>query len=176
MDIRTGDINFVINTIKADVQMSYTGVMKKCDGAFAKERRHCIGRMRSDIGAVVSLKRLSCATSSVENDVCIYGCNICTCSKMYSDVMALSCAMAQYGENVRLLSDSDKDVYNLHIAGVGHLSLTDLSLASPILMRILNGHASSVSAEECLQRINKECLAFFDYYLKGIGVFEIVGR
>lgn len=185
MDIRTGDINFVINTIKADVSDVLYGRINtekigvtghSLGGAAALG----IGRMRSDIGAVVSLEApFMCDILGVENDGFVFmdAAYPVPVLNVYSDSSwPYLVQWPQYGENVRLLSDSDKDVYNLHIAGVGHLSLTDLSLASPILTRILNGHASSVSAEECLQRINKECLAFFDYYLKGIGVFEIVGR
>lgn len=49
----------------------------------------------------------------------------------------------------------------------------DLSLASPILTRILNGHKTYVSSEDCLNRINKECLSFFDWCLKDKEIYYL---
>lgn len=64
---------------------------------------------------------------------------------------------------------------NVYISGAGHLSLTDLSLDSPILTNLLNGHGSSINTEYCLKTINKVCLEFFDTYLKGQGKFTSAG-
>lgn len=180
MDVRVADINFVIGAIKADSSDALYGLINTEDigvmghslgGAAALGA----GRMRSDIGAVVALEApFMCDIHNVENDEFVFesAAYPVPVLNVYSDSSWTHLAeWPQYGENVQLLSGSDKDAHNLYIAGVGHLSLTDLSLASPILTRILNGHASSVSAEDCLRRINEECLAFFDYYLKGVGMF-----
>lgn len=176
MDVRVGDINFVIDTIKADSDILYglintdkIGVIGHSLGGSAALG---IGRMRSDIGAVVALEApFMCDILDIENDEFVFESTAYPVPvlNVYSDSLWTHLAKwPQYEKNVHLLSGSEKDAYSLHIAGVGHLSLTDLSLASPILTRILNGHATSVNAEDCLRLINKECLAFFDCYLKGI--------
>lgn len=181
MDVRVGDINFVIDTIKADSDILYglintekIGVIGHSLGGSAALG---IGRMRSDIGAVVALEApFMCDILDIENDEFVFESTAYPVPvlNVYSDSLWTHLAKwPQYEKNVHLLSGSEKDAYSLHIAGVGHLSLTDLSLASPILTRILNGHAASVSAEDCLRLINKECLAFFDCYLKGIGAFSL---
>lgn len=181
MDVRVGDINFVIDTIKADSDILYglintdkIGVIGHSLGGSAALG---IGRMRSDIGAVVALEApFMCDILDIENDEFVFESTAYPVPvlNVYSDSLWTHLAKwPQYEKNVHLLSGSEKDAYSLHIAGVGHLSLTDLSLASPILTRILNGHATSVSAEDCLRLINKECLAFFDCYLKGIGAFSL---
>lgn len=181
MDVRVGDINFVIDTIKADSDILYglintekIGVIGHSLGGSAALG---IGRMRSDIGAVVALEApFMCDILDIENDEFVFESTAYPVPvlNVYSDSSWTHLTKwPQYEKNVHLLSGSDKDAYSLHIAGVGHLSLTDLSLASPILTRILNGHAASVSAEDCLRLINKECLAFFDCYLKGIGAFSL---
>lgn len=182
MDVRTRDINFVIDTIKADasdvvhghIDTKKIGVIGHSLGGAAALG---IGRMRSDIGAVVALEApFMCDILDVENDEFVFESADYPVPvlNVYSDSSWTHLAeWPQYEKNVQLLSGSNENAYNLHIAGAGHLSLTDLSLASPILTRVLNGHASSVSAEDCLRRINEECLAFFDCYLKGVGVFSL---
>jgi len=81
----------------------------------------------------------------------------------------------QYVENYALLSDTNATAFNVHISGVGHLSLTDLALESPSLTRMINGQKSTTDTEYCLKTINKLCLEFFDCYLKGKGKFTSAG-
>ncbi len=181
MDVRVGDINYVIDTIKTNSDVMYGLINTEKIGMIGHSLGGSaalgIGRMRSDIGAVVALESpFMCDILDIENDEFVFESTAYPVPvlNVYSDSSWTHLAKwPQYEKNVHLLSGSDKDAYSLHIAGVGHLSLTDLSLASPILTRILNGHAASVSAEDCLRLINKECLAFFDCYLKGIGAFSI---
>lgn len=76
----------------------------------------------------------------------------------------------QYRRNADLLDDPG--AHNVHLEGVGHLHLTDLSLASPFLTRVLNGQTSTGDARQTLERLNRYALAFFDAYLKGDGSFS----
>jgi hypothetical protein len=75
-----------------------------------------------------------------------------------------------------LLSDKKATAFNVHISGVGHLTLTDLVLISPFLTRILNGHKSMTDTQYRLKTINKVCLDFFDCYLKIDGMFTSGGK
>lgn len=175
MAVRTADINFVIDTIKTDTSDSLygiidarkTGVMGHSLGGAAALG---IGRLRDDIGAVIALEApFMCDILDVQNGEFVFE-NAeypAPVLNVYSDSSWPHLKeWPQYAQNAELLTDPTEDAFNLHIAGAGHLSLTDLSLASPIFTRILNGHPSSLPAEECLRIINKECLAFFDCYLK----------
>lgn len=66
----------------------------------------------------------------------------------------------QYRNNVKFL-ESEKDNYtNIYYEGVGHMGLCDLSLASPILARILDQQKSQIPPSDMLQRLNQDCLAF----------------
>lgn len=58
------------------------------------------------------------------------------------------------------------------IMGVGHLGLTDFSLTSPILTRLLDGKKPSTDYADSLKVINKISLNLFNSFLKGEGVFE----
>lgn len=71
----------------------------------------------------------------------------------------------QYERNVEMLADPPAGVTNVHLTGVGHLGLTDLSLASPILTRILDGGPQAVPARKALKRLNRICLRFLDRHL-----------
>ena len=75
-----------------------------------------------------------------------------------------------------MLTEPPANAFNVHIKGVGHLSLTDFALTSPILTWVLNGKISTTSTENCLKTINKVCLEFFDSYLKGEGQFTAGGE
>lgn len=78
----------------------------------------------------------------------------------------------QYAQNQRQLASPDPDVYSVHMAGLGHLGLTDFSLTSPLLTRMLDGVPSERSATENLAALNELCLRFLDSCLKGSGAFE----
>ena len=179
MGTRVSDINFVIDVIAFHtrsapsdelyelVDIENIGVIGHSLGGSAALG---IGRLRSDIGAVIALESpFLCDILDVENDSFVfenpeYPTPILN---VYSDSSWTHLAQwPQYAQNVRMLSGQDNNSYNVHIEGVGHLSLTDLSLSSPLLTRILNGQNSSVNAEDCLARINEICLSFFNRYLK----------
>ncbi len=72
----------------------------------------------------------------------------------------------QYGRNHEMLDDPT--VENIHIEGVGHLHLTDLSLSSPFLTRVLNGHPSTGDARAALTELNGHALRFFNTHLKNL--------
>lgn len=78
----------------------------------------------------------------------------------------------QYARNHELLTGPPPDVFNVHVSGVGHLGLTDLALASPLLTRLFDGRASTADPRAALEDLNDLCRRFFDSYLKDAGPFE----
>lgn len=181
MNVRVSDINFVIDTIKENkietlyeiINTSKIGVIGHSLGGSAALG---VGRLRSDISAVIALESpFMCDIKDVVNgefviDDAKYPIPVLN---IYTDSSwSFLSSLPQYAKNVELLSGLDEDSFNLYLEGAGHLSLTDLSLASPILTRILNGHKTYVSSEDCLNRINKECLSFFDWCLKDKEIYN----
>ena len=69
-----------------------------------------------------------------------------------------------YARNAAYLDGANGKLWNRHIAGAGHLGLTDLSLISPVLTRFLDkkigGKPDTAPAYEILREINKESLDF----------------
>lgn len=187
MAIRTGDIDFVIDTIlnqasnaNADtayklVDSSKIGVIGHSLGGSAVLG---MGRLREeDIDAVIALEApFMCDIQGVENSAFVWNDTPYPVPvlNIYSDSSWDHLDQwPQYAENARLLTDDDPDSFNVHISGAGHLSLTDLSLTSPFLTTVLNGEKARLDNRECLGMINALCLEFFDAYLKGTGTFAI---
>ena len=73
----------------------------------------------------------------------------------------------QYARNYALLTDPPATAFSVHLGGAGHLSLTDLSLASPFLVRFLDGGLSAEDSRAYLQSVGRVCLEFLDRYVKG---------
>lgn len=188
MDIRMGDIDFVINRIIAETKNNnadrvYTlvdtekiGVMGHSLGGSAALG---IGRMREDISAVVALESpfmydiegvINREFVFLDEEYPVPVLNV------YSDSSWSHLAeWAQYAENYALLSNTNADAFNIYINGVTHLGLTDFALTSPILTLMIDGRRSMTPTVEALMTINKISLEFFDKYLKGEGEFTFAG-
>ena len=179
MKIRTGDMNFVIDTILAKVQVTDTDtVYKRIDTTKIGVMGHSlggsaalgIGRERSDISAVIALESpFMCDITGVEKGAFVFTDAIYPVPvlNVYSDQgWGLLASAPHYAENYALLSTTNANAFSIHISGVGHLTLTDLALESPILTRLLNGKKSTTGSVYCLKTINEVCLDFFDSYVK----------
>ncbi|MDT4763205.1 acetylxylan esterase [Sphaerochaeta sp. PS] len=179
MDIRTADISFVLDHILAEVKDNQAdGVYKLVDTQRIGVMGHSlggsaalgIGRMREDVRAVIALEApFLCDITGVEGGefVFIKAPYPVPLLSVYSDQgWGILATAPQYAENQELLVSANPAVSTVHIAGVGHLSLTDLALESPLLTRMLNGRKSTTSSVSCLMTINRACLAFLDSYVK----------
>jgi hypothetical protein len=87
--------------------------------------------------------------------------NICSDSAWFHLTEWPQCA-----RNYDLLVEPQSTTFSLHLPGAGHFSLTDLSLASPLLTPLLEGQGAVKESAQYLQEVNQACLAFFNRYLK----------
>ena len=185
MNIRMGDIDFVMDTIISEAKKNKTdlvfqlidtekiGVMGHSLGGSAALG---IGRTRDDVLAVISLEApFMYDIIDVEDGEFLF-----TKEKypvpvlnVYSDSLwEIMSDRPQYAMNYSLLTDSEETTHNKHISGIGHLSLTDFALTSPILTRMIDGQKSTIDRVESVNLINEMSLAFFDHYLKEEGQFS----
>lgn len=187
MNIRMGDISFVVDTILNKTKDANNGVYSLVDIEKIGLMGHSLGgsavlgipRQRDNIDAVIALESpylydiTGVKNNQFEWTDQVYPVPVLN---IYSDSAwdHLS-EWAQYARNYDLFSDSEATVFNLHLIGGGHFSLTDLSLSSPFLTRILEGGESPMDNEEYIINVNKICLAFFNRYLKNQGEFEGCG-
>jgi dienelactone hydrolase len=195
MGLRIADINFVLNTILAQVKDTGSGaVYRLIDPGKIGLMGHSLGgessaqvaRERSDIAAVVNLDADLGGEyvdfvdgKEVLNDT-VYPVPILS---ILSDALARPIAAipdAQDVVAVEHVTATAPHAYEIHLAGTNHMSMTDLALTSPFLVSLVDAAVpkaggQAVNALETTEKINALVLAFFNAYLKGEGSFTTAG-
>jgi dienelactone hydrolase len=188
LKLRTEDINFVLDTIinKAKIKSNDTdkvyqlmnedkiGVFGHSLGGAAVS---AVARHRNDIDAVINLDGPFWGDLlGIENGEAIIN------KEKYPDPLLTIYTDSLWGKmdndplyapNVRFLSDTHKDVYNVHFDGALHMNLCDLSLISPTLSNMMQGGNAQINPYDCIQALNQTVLDFFNCYLKGGGNFSL---
>lgn len=178
MQLRTDDINFVLDTLinKADsrlielydyIDVERIGIVGHSLGGSAAL---AMPRLRDDIDMVVALESpylfdiIGVEKGEflwLNQDYPVPVLNI------YSDsAWSNLSSWSQYRRNVEYLEKPIDSIENLYLPGAGHFSLTDLSLASPIFVRILEGGKPDIEYRDYLQQVNQAILEFANGHLK----------
>lgn len=180
MNLRTGDINFVLDTVieRVSEESGEFSVYSLIDPSRICVMGHSlggsaalgVGRQRDDIAAVIALESpFLCDIQGVDDDgnfIFEQSAYPVPVLNIYSDASWMHLReWKQYAENARLLDTKSDDVQNVYLSGVGHIALTDLSLSSPFLTFVLDGFKTSAVPQETLKKINEVCLAFLDRHL-----------
>jgi len=178
MGIRTGDISFVLDTIINQSEPRLQSMYDLIDSEKIGVIGHSLGgsaalampRLREDIDVVVALESpYLYDIVGVENgeflwlqeDYPVPVLNI------YSDSAWNHLSdWPQYARNAEMIAASNASIQNIHFPGAGHFSLTDLSLVSPWLARLLDGIPPDIEYRDYLQRVNQSILLFVDTFLK----------
>ena len=183
LDIRTADMNFVLDCLKAGVvpseirpilalaDMENIGLMGHSLGGAASVQ---LGRERDDIDAVIDIDGTMLGEQlAFENGAYQYN------EEPYPvPVLALD-NEEHHQVNVEqqdiyanwYMLERAKDGMETWIAGSGHMNFTDLPLFSPILAEKLG--TGTRDPQECVEIMNAVILQYFDHYLKGSGVLNI---
>jgi dienelactone hydrolase len=195
MNLRTADINFVLDTILAQVKDTGSGaVYRLIDPGKIGLMGHSLGgaasaqvaRERSDIGAMINLdadllgEYLEYVDGKYVMNHTIYPVPILT---IFSDDMTQRIAAVVNSTDiiaVKHVAATAPTAYEVHIAGTNHLSLTDLSLVSPFLVSLINHSVNTGGGQEAdtyasIEKMNDTVLKFFNTSLKGEGNFTAAG-
>ena len=179
METRVGDLHLVLNTVLERAAAGASGVYGLVDGERIGVMGHSLGgsaalaipRERDDVDAVIALESpFLYDIVGVENDAFVFvdGAYPVPVLNVYSDsAWGHLAEWPQYARNYALLTDPPATAFSVHLGGAGHLSLTDLSLASPFLVRFLDGGLSAEDSRAYLQSVGRVCLEFLDRYVKG---------
>ncbi|WP_442602417.1 alpha/beta hydrolase family protein [Paenibacillus sp. KN14-4R] len=187
MKLRTDDMNFVINTIlektKSDNNTIYQHINTEKIGVFGHSMGGAasvgLGRERKDVNAVVNIDAPFFSElvykREVDDFVASDKAYTTPLLNIYSDdVWTQLESISTYVAN-KTTNENFKEAYTVHFQGAKHLSLTDLSLFSPLLANMLQGGKAHIDEYYCIETENELILQFFDYALKGIGRFTSKG-
>ena len=183
MAVRTGDMNFVLDTIlekvQAEEEAPFTLIDAEKIGLFGHSMGGAtvvqMGRERNDIDAVIDLEgTMAGEYVGFENGYELY--NETPYPIPLLDVNSGS-VRAQIAEletkhtGWEYVNDyvgrNALDYREVIFKDAGHLNFTDLPQFSPVLAGFLG--VGEVDAAECITNVNEMVLIFFDYYLKGEG-------
>ncbi|NOU81745.1 alpha/beta hydrolase [Paenibacillus sp. LMG 31459] len=184
MKLRTGDMNFVIDTILEKAVSDQDPVYQLIDtehiGVFGHSMGGAasvaLGRERSDVDAVVNLDAPFFSELVYDPEI-----NELAAKNEPYHVPLLNIytddVWRQLGKNSAYAANevdnpNFKDAYTVHFQGAKHLSLTDLPLFSPILANKLQRGQADSDKYYCIETMNELILQFFDYTLKDTGRFE----
>lgn len=184
MKLRTDDMNFVIDTILEKAKNDNNPIYQRIDtekiGVFGHSMGGAasvwLGRDRDDISAVVNIDAPFFSDLVYKKEIDDYVARDedfkTPLLNIYSDdVWEQLDSNSTYVAN-KLNNEHFKDAYTVHFQGAKHMSLTDLSLVSPILATMLQGGKATIDKYYCIETENDLILKFFDYKLKEIGTFN----
>ncbi len=182
MDIRTKDMDLVIETIlRKAAAGEKEPVYEKVDGNTIVAAGHsmggaaalALGRQRKDIRAVISLEAPYAGDiTGIKGEHFLWNEEAYPVPVLhiYSDTVRgdeeAFWDSVTYEQNVRMEKDPDSEVESIYIEGTRHLGLTDLSLFSPMLVRLIDGKAPEKAPHQCLKEINEISLDFLERYVK----------
>ncbi|MGN1147618.1 MAG: hypothetical protein ACI4TB_04295, partial [Lachnospiraceae bacterium] len=178
MAIRTGDENFVLDTIlekaAAKEEGPFASVNAEKIGLFGHSMGGAssvqLGREREDIDAVIDLEGTMFGEyAGLDNG--IYSFNpepypvpLLDVNSRSVDSQARELPQGQTYVNF-YVGEHAADYHYVIFEDAGHLNFTDLPLVSPFLAGMLG--VGDVDAGECIENVNEMVLHFFDRYLKG---------
>lgn len=186
MEIRMGDIAFVLDTVKACAGSDDTGlngVYQLIDTSKIGVMGHSlggsaalgIGRVRGDVGAVVALEApFMYDVKGVENGAFVWedAPYPVPVLNVYTDSSWDKLSTApQYAQNDAILHDGGGMTYDIYVKGAGHMTLTDLVYSKPPLC-LLFGQDMFLDTAFYTQKLNGVYLEFLNCALKDGGVYK----
>lgn len=190
MDLRTDDINFVIDMILKNtenngaevyglIDTNKIGLMGHSLGGAASAQ---LGRERKDIGGVINLDGTMLGEYSINEE----GKTIISeepyplpLLNFYSEYVINQLETdTEYIYPNQYITSISPNAFEICIKGTNHMSYTDLPLFSPFLANQLSGISggstkASVDKYYCIETMNRLVLEFFNCYLKGEGTFTV---
>ncbi|MDO5521604.1 MAG: dienelactone hydrolase family protein [bacterium] len=183
MELRTGDMNFVLDTIDQKVkEHSDDAAFKRININHIGLIGHSLGgatavqtaRERANIDAVVVLDGTHVGEKmAIKNGEWVY-------NETPLDVPVLDMRAEDHSKSIEQSSQEHVNDHTLRIAeaskavtilGTKHMNFTDLPMFSPFLANKLG--VGTCNATECTKQIDSIVLQWFNYYIKGNSALEI---
>lgn len=181
--VRTGDINFVLDTILRHTEEQAEAPFDRIDPEKIGLFGHSLGgaavvaagRQRDDISAVIDLegtmlgeyqgyadgKHTYCEEPYPLPLLDVNSRQVYELAKSYTKEPYVNFYMGDHAEDFREIVVED----------AGHMNFCDLAVASPLGARLLG--TGKTNAWKCLANINELVLNYYNYYLKDASTFEV---
>ena len=163
MAIRIDDLNAVMDGYLAKAGETKFIVLGHSLGGSAA---YAMARVRSDVLACIALESpFMYDVKGVENGALVFDDSDYKIPllNIYSDSSYKYLrTWSQYKNNAKFLDSGNKLYTNIYYQGTGHMGLCDLSLASPVLSRLLSGTGQKVKAAVQLKKINADCINWLE--------------
>jgi dienelactone hydrolase len=178
LDLRTADIGFVIDSLKAGeigtegtllkghMDLTKIGLFGHSLGGAAAAQ---VSREREDVKAAIVMDgtMIGDITGLSKDDK-----DIITKERFSKPLMLMYGSLYQeqeaketsYMPNINAFNHSTNTAYSLYIKNSGHLNFTDLPRISPFLSSKLG--IGTIDSLKCIKIVNSYSLAFFDQHLK----------
>lgn len=176
LDLRTGDMNFVLNKILSNVNSEipesvYALINSEKIGLFGHSLGGAaaaqLGRKRLDVDAVIVIDGTMIGEEiAFENEhaILITETYPIPLLNFYNDSHYEDAKLQGTAYNNLSASAQAIEAYDVVVRGSGHLNFTDLPLFSPALARLLG--TGEVDSQYCIETMNQIILDFFDHTLK----------
>lgn len=183
LEVRTGDVNFVLDTIYEKCKVEEADIFNKIDiekiGLFGHSLGGAtvvaVGRQRDDIDAVIDLEGTMFGeyTGFVNDEYMMnaepYPIPVLDVNSAAVYKEASSLAGREYVNFY--IGRKAKNFREVIFYNAAHLNFTDLPLVSPILANMLG--TGEVAPLLCVEAMNEMILHYFDYYLKDAATLDI---
>lgn len=181
--VRTGDINFVLDTILSRTEEQDEAPFDRIDpekiGLFGHSLGGAavvaVGRQREDISAVIDLEgtMLGEYQGYVDGRHTYYETSyplpLLDVNSRQVYELTKSDTKEQYVNFY--VGDHAEDFREIAVEDAGHMNFCDLAVASPLGARLLG--TGKTDAWKCLANINELVLNYYNYYLKDASAFEV---
>lgn len=181
LNLRTGDIDLVINSLKAGnlgisgevlkghMDLENIGLLGHSLGGAASAE---VAREREDVKAAIVIDGTMIGDITGLNSE---NHEIITEEKFNKPLMLMYGSLfleekakeASYLPNIKAYNNANSSAYSLCIKDSGHLNFTDLPRISPFLAKKLG--VGTIDSFQCIKIVNDYTLAFFDKHIKGEG-------
>lgn len=176
MEVRTGDANFVLDTILEKADSGQTGPFDKVDSEHIGLFGHslggatsvALGRERTDIDAVIDLEGTMLGEYiGYEDGEYVYLTEPYPVPLLDVNSSAVYAEASSYENRTYVnfyVGEHAEDFREVIFHDAGHLNFTDLPLISPLLACLLG--TGDADAGTCIEHVNEMVLNYFNYYLK----------
>ncbi len=169
LNLRTGDIDLVINSLKAGNLGTSAEVLGHSLGGAASAE---VAREREDVKAAIVIDGTMIGDITGLNSE---NGEIITEEKFNKPLMLMYGSLfldekakeTSYLPNIKAYNNANSSAYSLCIKDSGHLNFTDLPRISPFLAKKLG--VGTIDSFQCIKIVNDYTLAFFDKHIKGEG-------